>query len=251
MFKLSQAEKFVDTGRWTTTQLDKLLLESSVTVSPEDRIERLSSQFLDVPYKENTLTGGINTTEVLVINLRQVDCFTFLDYIEAMRVSSSYAEFERNLIRVRYKDGIVLFKNRNHFFTDWVENNSSFVSDVTEAIGCGKARKIQKTLNLKENRDRYLQGIKPIKRVINYLPADFVDAQLTAGLKTGDYAGIYSDRPGLDVSHVGIIIKDRNDTFIRHASSVKKRVVDEPLIDYVSSSPGIIILRPVEPKTAV
>ncbi|MDY1700868.1 DUF1460 domain-containing protein [Klebsiella pneumoniae] len=45
--------------------------------------------------------------------------------------------------------------------------------------------------------------------------------------------GIYSTKRGLDVSHVGIIIKDHNNIWFRNASSLAKnrKVVDSPLLD--------------------
>jgi len=65
-------------------------------------------------------------------------------------------------------------------------------------------------------------------------------------LKTGDYAGIYSVTEGLDVSHVGIIIKKGDNIYLRHASSQKeiRKVVDQDFRKYIVGKPGIIILRP-------
>lgn len=245
MFTLLPDKKIINLGKWSIAQLDRVLIESSKIESTWQRIKRLSLLFIGLSYKKNTLIGSKDTKEVFVINLKEVDCFTFLDYIEAMRISTSYREFENNLIRVRYKGASVAFKNRKHFFTDWIEHNSDLVEDVTEAIGCKDTRKTQKFLNLKEGGKYYLQGIEPINREINYLPSTVVDAQVTSRLKTGDYVGIYSDKHGLDVSHVGIIIKDKNKIYLRHASSVKGKVVDEIFIDYIVSSPGLIILRPI------
>ena len=63
-------------------------------------------------------------------------------------------------------------------------------------------------------------------------------------LRTGDYIGIYSDLSGLDVSHVGIIVKDSLGIKFRHASSVARKVVDQDFATYISGKPGIIIIRP-------
>ena len=59
-------------------------------------------------------------------------------------------------------------------------------------------------------------------------------------LKTGDYAGIYSPMQGLDVSHVGIIIRDKDTFFLRHASSDRRfrKVVDQELQEYISGTTG-------------
>ena len=77
----------------------------------------------------------MQTPEVLTINLAGVDCFTLLDYVEAMRLSASFDDFKKNLKKIRYQSGIVDYQHRNHFFTDWIEFNSDLVADVTKQIG--------------------------------------------------------------------------------------------------------------------
>ncbi|MEW6738953.1 MAG: N-acetylmuramoyl-L-alanine amidase-like domain-containing protein [Nitrospirota bacterium] len=231
-------------GRWTEERLSTILREAAEIQGAGERIAFLSEKFLGLPYQEKTLIGDIKTPEVFVINLSAVDCFTFIDYIEAMRLSSSFSEFRENLRRVRYKSGKIAFENRNHFFTDWVESNSEFVEDVTEEIGSKNAIKVEKMINAKEDGTYFLNGIDLKERVVKYIPSVAIDDSTMNKLRTGDYAGIYSDAHGLDVSHVGIIIKDSEGFYLRHASSVQRKVVDEDFRDYIANKPGIVILRP-------
>ena len=86
--------------------------------SPSARADRLSAQFLGTPYGANTLIGSANVPEHLVVELARVDCFTYADYVEALKRAHSRDEFVASLIDVRYKDGVVAFENRKHFFTD-------------------------------------------------------------------------------------------------------------------------------------
>ncbi|MBI4848909.1 MAG: DUF1460 domain-containing protein [Nitrospirae bacterium] len=232
-------------GKWTEEQLDRLLNESSAISDVDRRIEFLSAQFLGIEYKEATLTGDVNTPEVFVIDLEGVDCFTFLDYIEATRTSKSFAGFKDNLGKIRYRSGKISYEDRNHFFTDWREYNPDLVEDVTEKISAGKSRHITKTLNRKADGTYYLPGIPIREREITYVPSGSVDDIIVGNLKTGDYAGIYSDKQGLDVSHVGIIIKKEDAVYFRHASSSAKnrKVVDEDFRKYISGKPGIVVLR--------
>lgn len=244
MDKTEKIKESILLGRWTEDALQSVLSEASQIQDVGERIAFLSGHFLETPYKESTLIGDKNTPEVFVINFEGVDCFTFIDYIEAMRLSVSFSEFKENLRRVRYKTGSVAFENRNHFFTDWVESNSEFVEDVTEEIGGKSAIKVEKMLNVKEDRTFFLPGIKPGERLIKYIPSAAIDDSIINKFKTGDYAGIYSDIKGLDVSHVGIIIKDSDKVYLRHASSLKRKVVDEDFGTYMSDKPGLVILRP-------
>lgn len=230
-------------GKWTIKKLQRILHKSSQITDIGECIGFLSKKFIGVNYKKSTLIGEMKTKEVLVINLKEVDCFTFIDYIEAMRLSGSFLEFKENLKRVRYHSGIVSYEERNHFFTDWISSNSGLVSDVTEKIGGKKTLKTLKVLNIKKDGTYYLQGIQPRKRIIKYIPTDSINTQVLKRLKTGDYIGIYSKKKGLDVSHVGIIIKAKNKIYLRHAGAKMKKVVDEGFKGYMANKEGLVILR--------
>ena len=232
-------------GNWTMGTLDILLYESSAITDIGKRIDFLSGKFLGLVYRESTLIGDINTTEILVIDLNSVDCFTFIDCIEAMRISNSFSEFKENLKRVRYRSGKIAYEDRNHFFTDWREYNPDLVEDITEYIGAGKSSRVKKTLNRKDAVTCFLPGISCRERQLVYIPAGNADDAVIEDLRTGDYIGIYSEKPGLDVSHVGILIKNKEDVFFRHASKSRMRVVDEDFRNYISGKPGIVVLRPM------
>ena len=233
-------------GKWTRDSLEDMLRKSSSYSTPGERIHYLSSLFLGTAYKESTLLGDIATPEVFVINLQEVDCFTFIEYIEAMRLSGSFHEFEKNLEKIRYRSGKVAFTARKHFFTDWSEFNKDFVDDVTEHIGGRETILVRSQLNSKEDGTSFLYGIQPFSRDIEYIPSNALADKLVDNLKTGDYIGMYSATPGLDVSHVGIFIKTGGEAFLRHASSSKKqmKVIDQDFNSYVKTKPGIIVLRP-------
>jgi hypothetical protein len=238
----------IELGRWTQEGLDKLIHESSKITDIGMIIDHISERFLDATYSEHTLIGDINDDEEFVINIGAVDCMTFLEYVEAMRLSSSFVEFKDNLKRVRYRKATVSFKDRNHFFTDWIDNNSGFVRDVTQEVGGDSVVNVEKRLNEKKDGRLFLNGIQPKKREIQYLPSNEFDASVQDNLRSGDYAGVYSEMPGLDVSHVGIVIKCGDNVILRHASSseVIRKVVDEDLRGYMKDKPGMIVLRPKE-----
>ncbi|MFH1703626.1 MAG: N-acetylmuramoyl-L-alanine amidase-like domain-containing protein [Nitrospirota bacterium] len=244
MEKHASYKELILLGNLTPESLDSILYESSKIHDMGIRIDFLSRHFLETPYQESTLRGDINTPEVFVINLEGIDCFTFFDYVESMRLSSSFREFKENLKKVRYR-GEVSFKNRNHFFTDWSEFNSDLIDDVTEQIGGKKVIRVKKILNEKEDGTLFLQGIQPRERLIHYISANTLDDLIINTLITGDYIGIYSTEKGLDVSHVGIFIQERDKIYLRHASSLNeyRKVIDQGFKDYIADKPGIIIFR--------
>ncbi|MHC4725403.1 MAG: N-acetylmuramoyl-L-alanine amidase-like domain-containing protein, partial [Planctomycetota bacterium] len=82
-------------------------------------------------------------------------------------------------------------------------------------------------------------------RKITYIPSESIDNDILKKMNTGDYAGIYTNLDGLDVSHTGIIIKKKDKVYLRHASSkdMYRKVVDEDLIEYFKNKPGILVYR--------
>lgn len=239
-------EEIIVLGKWTEGLLSQIMNESASIKRAGERIAFFSRQFIGTKYMEGTLKGGMNTAEVFVINLDEMDCLTFIEYIEAMRMSGSYDEFKANLRDVRYCSGMVAFEKRNHFFTDWRLCNSRHIDDATRLIGGRNTEKCLKALNKKKGGGLFLPGIPISEREVYYIPARHIGGDVMKRLKTGDYIGIYSEDSGLDVSHAGIFIRKGEYTILRHASSSQelRGVVDQDFPEYVSARPGIIVLRP-------
>jgi hypothetical protein len=239
-------KEYILFGKFSKRDIGRILSHASLISDTGGRIAYLSGQFLGTEYKEATLIGDEDTPEVFVIDLAGLDCFTFIEYVEAMRLSKSLAEFRKNLTKVRYKSGLIAYRNRNHFFTDWNESNADRIDDVTETIGRHKTILMEKILNRKQDGSYFLNGIQPVQRTIRCLPSASLDDEMYANLKTGDYIGVCSQSPGLDVSHVGILIQQHDAMVFRHASSQEqyRKVVDQDFRRYIADKPGIIILRP-------
>lgn len=239
-----RSNETIKLGKWNQGNLQELIKEKPSSI--EGQIEFLSKQFLSTPYEASTLTGDINTPEIFTVNLEGMDCFTYIDYVEALRLSTTLEDFNSNLKNIRYQGGNVTFENRNHFFSDWPTQNSKNVGDVTYQIGGNKTIEVEKNLNLKSDGSKFLPGIPVVNRKIYYIPTSEIDDDLLNKLHTGDYVGIYTDIEGLDVTHTGIIIKKDDGVYLRHASSKKKnqKVVDEDFKEYVQNTPGMVIFRP-------
>jgi len=239
-----KSDEIIKLGKWDQENLQEIIKGKPSTT--EGQIDFLSEQFLGTPYEASTLTGDINTPEVFTVNLEGMDCFTYIDYVEAMRLSAKLGDFKNNLKDIRYLNGNVTFENRNHFFSDWPVQNSDNVRDITYEIGGNNTIAVEKNLNLKSDGSKFLPGIPVVKRKFYYIPSSAVDDELIEKLHTGDYVGIYTDIEGLDVTHTGIIIKKDDGVYLRHASSRKKnnKVVDENLKQYIQNIPGMVIFRP-------
>lgn len=208
-------------------------------------IELLSQTFLETPYVANRLIGSATIAEQLVIDFRGVDCFTYLDYVQALRTATSENAFVENVIQTRYINGDVSFQQRKHFFTDWAHTRQVLADDVTAQLS-PHAVTVVKQLNRKADGELYLPGIAVTERSVTYIPSEFIDEQVISQLQTGDYIGIYTKLAGLDVTHTGFFIMTQNGPVLRHASSRPEnhKVMDSAFASYVLNTPGIVVLRP-------
>ena len=235
----------LDLGRFSAQSLKEIIADARALDAAGPRIEFLSRQFLDVPYGADRLVGTADTPEALTINLAALDCYTYLDYVEALRRSAAFDEFPRQVTAVRYRQGEVSWRSRRHFFSDWVAGEAGPVRDVTARVGGAATVYARKELNRAPDGGVLLEGIPVVERTVAYIPAERLDENLARRLATGDYLGVYALAAGLDVTHAGIAILREDGLYFRHASTLRgqRRVVEAPLLDYFRRTPGMVVHR--------
>lgn len=231
---------------FTAGKIDELLASkaSAGDRSKGELIEMLSGPFLGTPYGADMLIGSATQSEQLVIDFTRVDCFTYLDYVEALSRSTNRDEFTEKVVETRYTDSRVAFLQRKHFFSDWANTPRIAAADITATLS-PDANPVTKHLNAKADGGTYVAGLPVVDRTITYIPSTAVDHNVIAQLRTGDYIGAYTDQPGLDVTHVGIFVMTPTGPVFRNASSLaaNNKVVDSPFADYVGTTPGIVVYR--------
>ncbi|WP_017906440.1 N-acetylmuramoyl-L-alanine amidase-like domain-containing protein [Pseudomonas asplenii] len=208
------------------------------------RIDEISASFLGTPYVPHMLVGSATSAEKLVIDFRGLDCFTYLDYVEALRKSDSVPRFIENVVRTRYEHGDISYLNRKHFFTDWAHATPLNARDVTRETSSASTT-VTKVLRTPSAGGQTGQSGSEVTRAINYIPSQFVDEAVISRLHTGDYIGIYTPAQGLDVTHTGIFIMTDKGPVLRNASAQSShyQVIDSPFLAYVKKTPGIVVLR--------
>ncbi|HJQ24114.1 MAG TPA: N-acetylmuramoyl-L-alanine amidase-like domain-containing protein [Blastocatellia bacterium] len=202
------------------------------------RMERLSARLLDAPYLSNPLGGGPDAPESLGIRFDGFDCVTYVETVLALAGSRTVEEFGDALREMRYADGKVDWRNRNHYMADWVKQNRrrGIVKDMTNG-----PRAVTRTRRLSLIREL------PARTVTFRVFPKRALAHLRRVAATGDIALFASTRRNLDVFHMGFIIKRGDDVWLRHASRSAGRVVEQPLADFLKAQrmSGIILLRPL------
>ncbi|MDO9585108.1 MAG: DUF1460 domain-containing protein, partial [Syntrophales bacterium] len=188
--------------------------EDSVKSSGE-LVIAVGVRFLGTPYVPNTLEQG--GKEELVINLRQMDCFTFVENTVVLAGlikagKTSFADFAASLMAVRYRNGLPDgYASRLHYFSDWLYDNreKGFIKDMTRATGGESFPKEIKFMT--SNRDKY-PALKREESFVRMLAVEracsgralyhIPKAKLTIcadEIKNGDLIAITTDIEGLDV----------------------------------------------------
>jgi hypothetical protein len=129
-------------------RIDSLLASPALTTSFWGRVDKISRYFLGVPFDSTGPTGegGFDTVDTSPIyNIHRFDCLTYVEHVLALALSSNSGEFISRLVRLRYKDGIIDYAHRNHFFViDWLANNGDIAALIRPQEGIVVTRTISK-----------------------------------------------------------------------------------------------------------
>ncbi|GAB3509534.1 N-acetylmuramoyl-L-alanine amidase-like domain-containing protein [Emticicia fontis] len=224
----------------------------------------IAQSFIGQPYKAGTLDAP--TKEQLVCNLKDFDCWTFVETVSAMAFTKhstkpTFSAFLNNLKKLRYRDGQINgYASRLHYFKEWAirAEENKLVQDMTEMIGGIPA---EKQINfMTTHRDLYphLQSKETFSAVVNYennlnkydfyyIPKLNVK-KLESQIQDGDIIAITSNIEGLDFNHEGFAIRKNGRIHLLHASQEMKKIVisTEPLADYLNrfkKHSGIAVVR--------
>lgn len=255
-----------------STQSDKGIFESYLnSVQTVDKLcsdilmDETAKFFLGVPYVGKTLEYE---PERLIVNLREMDCMTFVENVLALAEASasgtpSWQTYLEKLQQIRYRDGkIEDYTSRLHYTSDWIYENEKkgLIADITKEIGgvplamdVSFVSTHPESYMQLQSHPEYIAVMAKKEKEINsrqyyYIPKEEIDKR-EAQIRTGDIVCFVTLIKGLDISHVGIVHKEGDKMTFIHASSGKKRVIinEESLQDYVlgiKKSKGIMVLRP-------
>ena len=218
------------------------------------------------PYMAHTLERD---EEVLVVNLRELDCTTYAENCLAIARTvrgedPSFDRFLKELKTIRYRDGILEgYPSRLHYFCDWIHNNAEkgYVSECSSDLGGIPLRKNIDFMSTHpesyvqlEKDPSLVETIRGQEARINrhdmyYIPEERLES-LEGGLEEGDIAGITTDIEGLAVMHVVILVPSEDGIHLMHASSAAGKVIlsEETLSSYLQQhqrATGIMVARPL------
>ena len=230
--------------------------------------------FLGSPYVPRTLE--VPGPERLVVNLRGLDCVTFVENVMALTRFSrvhgpsllddptrARALYEEDLAALRYRSGEPSgYASRLHYFSEWLALNSDAGRLTLETPNLGGTVDPEMIDFMSNHADAYDQLADPtqleaVRRVESDLNArgprivleDERIAGAEDGIRTGDVIAATSTVQGLDVAHTGLAVRVDGRLHLLHAPLVGSHVVlsERPLAERIlaiGSQDGIMVARP-------
>ncbi|MBF1383468.1 N-acetylmuramoyl-L-alanine amidase-like domain-containing protein [Prevotella aurantiaca] len=227
------------------------LLPLRTKLSKEDIILKAARHFVGIPYVAHTLDR--NNEEMLVVNTREMDCTTYLEYVIAVVLCvdknlSRYSDFTRMLQNIRYRQGCLAYENRLHYYQWWVTDNQQmgYVKEISAPNPPFTATQKLKINYMSENPNAYdmlrnrPQRVATLKKledqtngtIVPYIPKkQLTNTELLRKVvRNGDIIAITTNKLNLDTTHLGFAVWHRDGLHLINASSLKKngRQVVEP-----------------------
>ncbi|MBR9988457.1 MAG: DUF1460 domain-containing protein [Gemmatimonadetes bacterium] len=250
---------FAETIAWArANQIDTLPMGEAVAA--------LGRTYVGTPYTPQTLE--LEGDERLIVNLRELDCVTFIENMLAIaRIMKAgtpdYESFKRELVRIRYRDGVLSgYASRLHYFSEWIADNDAkgIVDDVTLAIGgvpdTGPINFMTRHVDAyRQLADPgVVEEIRSIETALtgrerHYIPQDGIDA-IAQNIRNGDIIAATSTLDGLDIAHTGFALWVDGRLHLMHAPLVGSvvEISEAPLADRlkrITAQDGIMVARPL------
>jgi hypothetical protein len=217
-----------------------LIEAAQVLPTVAQRIDFIASALRGATYRSYTLIGGPRQPEKFVARDDGFDCVTFCETVLAAATARDLGQFESNLRAVRYRNGVVAWRERNHYFFDWSQHNIE--NKTCRAIAMEGAVELEKSVywHPELGRRRFFMSVIPRATLLAN----------KSKLAAGDIIGFVTVRPNLDYFHVGFIAFGKTgELLLRHASLSRHRVLDERMDRFcaVNRVRYVTLLRAEEP----
>jgi hypothetical protein len=223
-----------------TARIGSLIDEAKALPTIAQRVDFIAGALRGSKYREYTLIGGPQRPEKFVVRDDGFDCVTFCETVLAAAKAANLEEFETNLKVIRYHNGIVEWRERNHYFFEWSQHNID--NKTCRAIAMDGSVELQKSVywHRELGRRRFSMTVIPRATMLAN----------KSKLAAGDIVGFVTVRPNLDYFHVGFVaFGSGGELLLRHASLSRHRVLDERMERFLGTNRVryVTLLRAEEP----
>jgi hypothetical protein len=224
-------------------EIDSLLTEiSKSTMSITDKIKFYSDRFIGMPYNLTCSGDGpyaLYETEPLV-NFRETNCMVYCEHVLALSISDSWDNFFNNLQQIRYKNGIIGMRTRNHYtMGDWITENDWLLDDVTEKVGGENAVALTRTIS----HEKFFRGkgitdmryVLPDRKLTKHYVPFIKLNQIKENILNGDILSlIFANKDDIFSAHMLIAIRKDDGLYIRESSMSRMTTYDSKFSDWLS-----------------
>ena len=228
----------------SNVEIDQLLTATArKNMTITERINYFSEMFLDMPY-DLTCTGdgpyALYETRPLV-NFDETNCMVFCEHVLALSISDSWDNFFNNLQRIRYQNGIIGMRTRNHYtMADWLPENRWLLDDVSRKVGGQYTKTTTRTISHKTFFQKKgitdLRYVRPDRVItIDYIPKENL-LNVKKNVKPGDIlALIFANKTDIFSAHMLMVTEKNGKLYIRESSNSKMSTFDTPYDEWVNS----------------
>jgi len=242
----------------TNVEIDQLLTEiSQKSMTITERMNYFSEMFLGVPYADNCTGDGpyaLYETEPLV-NFQATNCMVFCEHVLALSISDSWDNFFNNLQQIRYRDGVIGIRSRNHYtMADWRPENSWLLEDVSRTIGGENTQTVTRTIShktfLKGRGVEDLRYVQPDRKISIELVPIRTLLSIKSRIKPGDILVlIFANKTDIFAAHMVMAAGKDGILYIRESSNSRMTTFETDFDDWATEKQkstrylGVSILR--------
>jgi len=232
---------FFEMSNLEIDQVIRDMAEKNLTIT--QKMNRFSELFLETQYKLTCTGDGRHALleDWPLVNFKETNCMAYCEHVLALAISDNWDHFFNNLQHIRYKDGIIGMKSRNHYtMADWLPENSWILNDAAKKVAGNKVKTVTRTIS----HINFFAGkgiedknyVKPDRVItINYVPLDIL-REVKEKTKTGDIlALIYRKPDNIFSAHMLMIAEKNGKKTIRESSNSKMSTFDTPYQEWVKN----------------
>lgn len=225
-----------------------------------ERLDYFTRKLIGKPYRLGPMGEGyLDSIETKpLVYLDSVDCVTFVEHALALARAPHEDSLFWELQRIRYKDGKIGYANRKHYMVaDWVADSKyakiipmagdTVIQRTMPKVDFFKPKRLKYRVNGKEAKDspmdlRYL----PYEKALEFAGKPYAGPMMVVGV------AFIAKSEKIDATHTGfVVLRPGEKPVLRHASSLRKQVVEQPFAEYLESRrgklPGITLFEFVQP----
>lgn len=234
-----EKDRFTD---MTPQKIDELIKETSTRQKTiTEKMNYYSEYFLGTPYAFTCVGDGEYALyePYPLVNFDSTNCMAYCEHVLALSISDNWDNFFNNLQQIRYKDGMIGMRTRNHYtMGDWLPENNWLLDDVSRKVGGSYTKTVTRTIShttfFEGKGINDLRHVKPdYKMTIDYIPKESI-LEIKDNLKSGDIGAlIFANKSDIFSAHMWMVMVSDGQLIIRESTTRGMTTFDTPYHSWV------------------